>query len=278
MQDEIGESTDAWGAKFLNKQRGVVGEVKEPIIKGENWEDSSNAHIPIELLTMDIEKINEQCAKTDKFIMAGECPRPFEQLQFLRGTEELYIDLMLKPKGMYAFIDKMHDFYCNWVKLWSKTDVDGIMMMDDWGSQFSLLINPIIWRELFKPMYRDYINIAKKYGKKTFMHSDGYTLEIIPDLIDLGLDAFNTQIFCIGLDKLSQFKGEITFWGEIDRQHILMNGTKKEVCDAVKKVYDTLWENGGCIAQCEFGAGANPENVYTVFETWNKLVCKEGAL
>lgn len=268
---EIGEATDEWGAKFINKQRGIIGEVKEPVILGDNWEDVSRTHIPYELLTINKEKINEQCAKTDKFVFAGECPRPFEQLQFLRGTTELYIDLMLKPKGMYDYIEKMHDYYCSWVEVWAQTDVDGINMMDDWGSQISLLINPREWKEMFRPMYRDYIDIAKKYGKKTFMHSDGYTLEIIPELIDLGLDAINSQIFCIGIDKLKQFKGKITFWGEIDRQHILVKSTKEEVKQAVNNVYDALWDNGGCIAQCEFGAGANPENVYTVFDTWDKI-------
>ncbi len=61
------------------------------------------------------------------------------------------------------------------------------------------------------------------------MHSDGYTFRIFPDLIDLGLDAFNTQIFCMGVDKLEQFKGKITFWGEIDRQHLLVDASPEEV-------------------------------------------------
>ena len=49
--------------------------------------------------------------------------------------------------------------------------------------------------------------------KKMFMHSDGNTLRIIPKLIDLGLDAMNCQIFCIGIEKLAPFKGKLTFWG-----------------------------------------------------------------
>jgi len=269
---EVGEYTDIWGAKFKNIQRGIIGEVKEPIILGDNWETQDEAHIPYELLGIDKKKINEQCAKTDKFIIAGECPRPFEQLQFLRGTVQLYMDLAAKPQGMIKFMEKMHSFYCEWVEAWAQTDVDGIMMMDDWGSQNSLLISPKMWEDIFKPMYKDYIDIAKKYGKKTFMHSDGNTIEIIPHLIELGLDAFNTQIFCIGIEKLKQFKGKITFWGEIDRQHILVDNTQEQVAQAVKSVYENLWDSGGCIAQCEFGAGANPDNVYTVFETWDALL------
>ena len=269
---ELGEHIDFWGAKFANIQRGVHGEVREPIILGDNWEIQDKVHIPYELLTIDKDKINEQCANTDKFIMAGELPRPFEQMQFLRGTAELFMDLAMKSSGMIKFMKKMHDFYCRWVEVWAQTDVDGIMIMDDWGSQQNLLINPLTWVEFFKPMYKDYIDIAKKYGKKTFMHSDGNTIQIIPHLIELGLDAFNTQIFCVGVENLKQFRGKITFWGEIDRQHILVDYTQEQVAEAVKLVYDNLWDNGGCIAQCEFGAGANPDNVRTVFETWDKLM------
>ncbi len=265
----IGTHMDAWGAKFHNVQRGVIGEVKEPLIVGEDWEDAGKAHIPYELLSIDPSFINRQCAVDNRFIMAGECPRPFEQLQFLRGTENLFMDLAYKPSGMMAFLEQMHDFYCSWVEAWAKTDVDGIMFMDDWGSQKSLLINPSTWVEIFKPVYRDYINIAKKYNKKTFMHSDGYTLQIIPHLIDLGLDAFNTQIFCMGMEPLKQFKGEITFWGEMDRQHMLVTATPEEVRQAVHSVFDALWADGGCIAQCEFGAGGKTDNVRAVYEGWN---------
>ena len=103
------------------------------------------------------------------------------------------------------------------------------------------------------------------------MHSDGNTLLIYPKLIEMGLDAFNSQIFCMGLDNLEQYKGKITFWGEIDRQHMLPNGSVKDIENAVKEVYDRLWDNGGCIAQCEFGPGAKGENVYAVYNTWNSL-------
>ena len=121
------------------------------------------------------------------------------------------------------------------------------------------------------PMYRDYINIAHKYGKKIFMHSDGHILSIIPKLIDLGLDAINSQIFCMGVENLAQFKGKITFWGEIDRQHLIPHGSQEDIDRAVESVYNTLWQDGGCIAQCEFGPGANPDNVYRIYQHWAHL-------
>jgi hypothetical protein len=108
-----------------------------------------------------------------------------------------------------------------------------------------------------------------------FMHSDGHTLAIFPDLIELGLDAINAQIFCIGVENLAPFTGNITFWGEIDRQHLLPHATPDEIDRAVHSVYETLWRKGGCIAQCEFGPGAKPENVRQVYASWEALTRRE---
>ncbi len=267
---KVGEFTDPWGCVFVNLQDGVIGEVKNPIVK--DWTtDVGKVHVPREWLSIDPDAVNRFCAESDKFVMGDCCPRPFERIQFIRGTADFYVDLMTRPPEMMAFLQQMHRFFCEQLEQWVKTDVDGIGFMDDWGTQQSLLIDPVLWREIFKPLYRDYIQIAHGAGKKVFMHSDGHTLDIYPDLIELGLDAFNSQIFCMGLDDLSQYAGQITFWGEIDRQHILPRATTAEVDQAVKDVYAKLWKNGGCIAQCEFGAGARPENVRQVFDTWDAL-------
>lgn len=261
---------DDWGCVFLNRQKGIIGEVKQPLVQDEEWEDCDAVHIPEEWLSFDRQAVDDFCAATDRFLLAGCYPRPFEQLQFIRGTENLFIDLMLQPPKMLDFIAKMHDFYCRQLELWGQTKVDALMIMDDWGTQKSLLISPSIWVEIFKPMYRDYIGIAKKYNKKMFMHSDGNTSSILPHLIELGLDAINTQIFCMDFQELEQFAGQITFWGEIDRQNLLPYATEEEIDAAVKSVMDTFWRDGGVIAQCEFGIGANPRNVYRAFEAWSK--------
>lgn len=269
-QHGIGEFTDEWGATFVNVQAGVIGEVKRPLI-GDWATDTVRVHIPREWLTIDRDAINRDCAATEKFTLCGCCPRPFEQLQFLRGTADLYMDLTDPPPEMLAFMATMHAFYCELLEAWAHTDVDALRIMDDWGSQRSLLISPAMWRTYFGPMYRDYVQIAHAAGKKFFMHSDGHILAIYPDLIEIGVDALNSQIFCMGVEKLAPFAGQITFWGEIDRQRLLAFATPAEVEAAVRSVYAQLWRNGGCIAQCEFGAGARPENVARVFATWDEI-------
>ena len=266
-----GSYIDEWGCRFEMFEDGYIGEVKTPLVIDENWADTSRVHFPKELLSVDISEVNAQCAATDKFIRAAYSPSPFERLQYIRTSEMLYCDLADIPGGLKSFIAKLHTFYCDVLELWAKTDVDALSIFDDWGSQKSLLINPNLWRSVFKPLYKDYIDIAHKSGKKAFMHSDGHTLAIYPDLIELGLDAFNSQLFCMGLDSLAAYKGQITFWGEIDRQNLLPYATTDEIAEAVRAVREALWQNGGAIAQCEFGVGSNPANVLAVYETWDEF-------
>ena len=105
------------------------------------------------------------------------------------------------------------------------------------------------------------------------MHSDGYIFDIYGDLIELGLDAVNSQLFIMDIEEIgNQYGGQITFWGEIDRQHLLPNGTTEQISEAVQRVKDALYHNGGVIAQCEFGPGGRPENVEMVYQAWEDVI------
>jgi hypothetical protein len=266
----IGEYVDEWGCTWLGRQRGVVGEVKKPLVA--TWEDLPKVRPPEEFLTIDVEQINAFCKSTDLFVNGGCCPRPFERMQFIRGSENLYFDLAEQPRELFALLERVHQFYMEELELWAKTDVDSVYFMDDWGAQRALLISPRQWRKIFKPLYKDYIDLAHRHGKFIFMHTDGYTRDILPDLVELGLDAVNTQIFTMDIEELGRsFAGKITFWGEIDRQHLLSFATTQEVDLAVRRVKESLYCHGGIIAQCEFSAGSKPENVYQVYQTWNEV-------
>lgn len=266
----VGTFIDEWGCIFVNRQQGVIGEVKQPALK--DWQDLEQLRFPEELLSVDVEAVNAFCKGTDKFVLAGTCPRPFERLQFIRKTENLMVDLIEHPVEFERLLHKVHEFFLKELELWVATDVDGLTFMDDWGAQRALLISPTLWRNYFKPLYKDYIDMAHSHGKYIFMHSDGHISAIIPDLVELGLDALNSQLFCMDIEDIGRkFRGKITFWGEIDRQYILPFGTPEEVIHAVRRVKEALYQDGGVIAQCEFSAGGKPENVYLVFKTWQDL-------
>jgi len=182
------------------------------------------------------------------------------------------IDIAMDSPEMKTLIDFIHNHYLREVEAWAKTDIDAIGIMDDWGMQEGMIVDPGYFRKYYKSLYRDYVEIARKYGKYVFMHSDGNISEILADLVDVGIDAINSQLFCMDIEELGRkFKGKITFWGEIDRQQILPHGNREDITAAVNLVYKNLYQNGGVIAQCEFGPAARPENIFHVFESWNKI-------
>ncbi len=132
--------------------------------------------------------------------------------------------------------------------------------------------SPKLWRGFYKPLYAEYCRIAHAAGKFVFFHSDGHIMEIYPDLIEIGVDAVNSQLFCMDIEEIGRrFKGQITFWGEIDRQNVLPFGTVDDVRAAVRRVRRALDDGrGGVIAQCEWGIGVKAEDVAAVFETWEE--------
>ena len=222
----------------------------------------------------DFTSVNRSCAKTDKFVLvvfANET-RPFERMQFLRGTENLFLDLAYGTKELFKLRDMVHEFFMKEVEMWANTDIDAYALDDDWGSQTNLLIPPDQWREFFKPLYKDYCDILHAKDKYVFMHSDGNISSIFPDLIEIGVDAINSQLFCMDLESIADlYAGKITFWGEIDQQTILPFGTTEDVRAAVRRVKKGFCKGtGGVIAQCSWGMLDPRENIEAVFDEWER--------
>ena len=271
----IGEYIDEWGCEFTNIHDGVIGEVKKPVM--EEITDLDLLIPPYDILPIDVEKakeiVNKACAESDKFVQAACCPRPWERFQFLRGTENAMMDLALSPEETEEALQKIHAFYMKELEFWVSTDVDSIMFMDDWGAQKDLLISPRMWKRFFKPLYKDFCDLAHANGKFVFMHSDGCITKIYKDLIEVGVDAVNSQLFCMDMEEIAEIaKGKITFWGEIDRQHVIPAKDTQIGREAVRKVSKHLYSpKGGIIAQFELGPGANPAMAFAIMDEWEKI-------
>lgn len=277
----IGEHTDEWGCTYINAQAGVHGEVKAPLLPElGNWKEVVRA--PYEILPINQEAardaVNRSCAASDTFMMATCCPRPWERYQFIRGTENAMMDMMEVDDDVRGLLKLIHDFYIKECEFWCSTDVDGITFMDDWGSQRQLLLPPYVWRDMFKPLYKEYCAIAHAAGKFVFMHSDGFISEVFEDLIEIGVDALNSQLFCMDIADLGRRgKGKITFWGEIDRQHALPSKNPDDGRRAVRKVAKELFDpRGGIFVQFEASAGCNPETMIATLEEWDAVQREAG--
>ncbi len=267
----VGTFRDEWGCVFENIQAGLIGEVRHPLV--DEWSKLDLVKPPDSLLQLDVEEINRCCAAGGKFMMPYCWARPFERMQFLRGSQNLYMDLAEQPPELLELLRVVHGYFRREAEAWSRTRVDALGIMDDWGSQRSLLISPTLWRRLFKPLYKEYCDIAHAAGKKVFMHSDGCIEKIYEDLIEIGVDAINSQLFIMDIEAIGKrCKGRITFWGEMDRQHLLPKGTTDECRRAVRRVAAALMhQGGGVIAQFEFGAAAKLANAYAIFDEWDAV-------
>jgi uroporphyrinogen-III decarboxylase len=269
-----GRYIDEWGCIWECGEDGVVGEVKNPMM-GENWALLDSFTPPWEILeNANWDKVNlaqDKNLKTEKKYMLLGCGGPFERMQFLRGTENLFADMADNTSEFRKLLEMVHEFCLREIEGWSNTATDAISFSDDWGSQVSLLISPEMWRDLFKPLYKQYCTVIHSAGKKVFMHSDGNITSIYQDLIDIGIDAINSQLFCMDIDEIARhFRGKITFWGEIDRQNVLPFGSPEDVHNAVRRVRKALDQNaGGVIAQCEWGSKTPAENIRAVFAAWD---------
>ncbi len=272
-----GQYTDEWGSVWYLAEPGVVGEVKEPVLA--DWSGMVKFQPPWSLIRgRDLSYANRYCEQTDKFMLSECVARPFERLQFLRGSQNLYYDIGYGTKEFRKLLEMVHEYYIEDTQAWCNSNVDAISFMDDWGSAQRLLIQPSLWREIFKPLYKDYCDLAHAAGKYAFFHSDGNITSIYGDLIEVGIDAVNSQLFCMDIEALAkQFKGKITFWGEIDRQYVMPFGKPEEVSQAVWRVRNALDDGrGGLIAQCEWGKDNPMQNVEMVFRTWEEPLPSAG--
>ena len=273
---EAGEFTDPWGSRWVNLQPGVIGEVKYPVL--EDYDALEGYRAPTEQFLREWAEHREEVAaqialarQQGKFIIGGWISI-FERLQFLRGTENLYCDIALEEEGMFTMIDLVMDFMRVYVDAWTAMDVDAIPFGDDWGSQISLLISPAAWVKLFKPLYQELFDRIHAAGKKVFFHSDGYIWDLYPHFIEMGVDAINSQLWCMGVEKVAeQFAGKITFWGEISRQTILPNGTPEGVKAAARTMIHALRVNGGgLIGQSEINKDVPLANIEAFYQAWEE--------
>ena len=268
---EPGTYKDGWGCVWTNFKSGIIGEVKESPLA--DYSNLKTYKSPKELLKLGMERVDSSLAEAkDKFLFAPWGVDLFERMQYLRGTENLYIDIMEESDEFLLMKDIVFDFYLEFMKIWLERDIDGFIFADDWGGQNSLLVPPRVFRKIFKPMYKILIDMAKQKGKYVFFHSDGNITEIYDDFVELGVDAINSQLWCMDINEISRkYRGKISFWGEISRQTTLPFGTSEDVRNDANTMKRLLMHNGGgLIGTAAPGDECPLENILESLKCWNK--------
>ena len=270
-----GRSTDEWGCIWERIDSGIVGQVVQHPL--ERWEKVKEYRFPDALAYWrfdlpQIDKTVQQAKEEQKYIIAygGNL---FELLQWLRGYENLMIDIMQEPERVRYLAEKIVEYNLKTVERWMEFEVDAILFQDDWGTQKQLMIPPHLWRDIFKPYYARLFALVHRAGRHVHFHTDGFTLNIIPDLIEIGVDVLNPQFSTMNLEQLAQMvAGKVCLRSDIDRQYILNRASPEEVKDYIKRVLKLFSSSqGGLIAYGEVNSDASLENVETMYEAWEQF-------
>lgn len=175
----------------------------------------------------------------------------FEAGWALRGYEQLLMDLVLDPPLANRILDIPFRYHLAVANKLAEMGVDMLWFGDDVGAQERMLMSPATWRACLKPRLAALIASVKRINPqvKVAYHSDGNVYDIIPELIEIGVDVLNpVQPASMDPERLERtFGGRLCFWGSLDLQRTLPYGTPAQVRDEVLTRLRTLGRGGGLI-------------------------------
>jgi hypothetical protein len=212
------------------------------------------------------------CGFDERWYARGAWITYFEELQQLRGMENLLMDVATQPANYERLLDDLLAFNLRWIRKWTELEYDGLHFGDDWGGQRSLLIKPDAWRRTFKHRYAAMFQRVRQAGLDVWYHSDGFINDIFGDLIEVGVDVINCQVAVVGHDWIAtNARGRIAFRTDIDRQHTLPFGSAAQVKEEVQRTFEACGTPGGGLIACgEVGPDVPLENILAMYEAFRE--------
>lgn len=226
-----------------------------------------------ELLSSSAAKLR---SSTDRAIIGLFGGNLLESGQMLYRNDKFLMNLAMDPDGIHDFLDRLTEIHLKNLDRFLKAvgdSIDIILFGDDLGMQTGPQISPEMYREFFKPRHKLMWEKAKELADvKVMLHCCGGVRELLPDLIDAGLDTINpVQITARGMEPEGlkrDFGSEIVFWGGgADTQQILPEGDPDEVYRHVQELLEIMSLGGGFVFQQVHNIlpGVPPENIMAMF-------------
>ena len=274
--------TDGWGVKRKLSSNELYFDIIESPLADMTTEELRDHSFPEpeeqrKDIVRAVSKFREKYGDTDYAVATQIFGTTFELSWYLRGFEQFLKDLYQNTEFVKLLLDSLVDYWHGFFDiLFEETDdlIDVVMMGDDLATQSDLLINPGVYREIVKPRQRKICSYLKDRGVHVFYHTCGAIRPLIPDLIEIGVDALNpVQGNAAGMetDKLKEdFGDKIAFWGGgMDTQKVMPTGSVEEVRSEVKQRIDDLGPGGGFVFNPVHNIQADvpPENIMETFST-----------
>ena len=195
----------------------------------------------------------------DQFVIAAVPLAYFERAWSLCGMENLLAGMAGDERFVFRLLERILDFNMTMIRHYVEYDIDCVHINDDYGQQTNLIMGPKHWRKFFKPGLKEMAGAVKSKGKYVYLHSCGNISEIIPDLIEIGVDIINPfQPEVMDVFHLkNEYGKDMTFHGGISEQMTLNFGTPDDVEREMRDKMARLGKGGGYILAPSQGMTAN---------------------
>ena len=275
--EEIGggqwERLDEWGNTWGRVDPTSKGEVTKGVLEDLSAVDSYE--FPDYSRPEDYACVRERRAQAlDKWLIGGMPGFDFNIARKMRKLDQYLMDLVLEADRTHELHDHIDVMLEDMIRNYAAAGVDSVMFPEDWGTQNQTLINPDMWQEEFYPRFEKLCGLAHNLGIKVFMHSCGKIEDIVPGLMEAGIDVLQfDQPDLHGINMLAdhQKRGKITFWCPVDIQKTLQQRDEIVIRNRAKEMLDRLWRGRG-----GFIAGYYGDNASIGLEPkWQNYACDE---
>jgi len=234
---------------------------------GSQWESGSIMHLVRPALSKpslggfawpDVDALWHESRDALKARFAGHTDRfravfipfgPFERAWTLRGFTEILTDMIAEPAFCEDLFEAILHHQMDMIEHLVTLDIDAVLFSDDWGQQNGLIMGPDLWRRYLKPRMAKMIGRVHEAGKKAVLHCCGCVTEILPEIIDMGLDCLESvQPEAMDVFELKRIYGrDIAFWGGGPSQSLIPFGPPEEIQHRFKRLRDEVGAGGGYI-------------------------------
>jgi len=192
----------------------------------------------------------QQLKDADAVVVCG-MDQAFKTAWRLRGMENVLCDMLTAPNYVEALYDRLYAFMTAQAVAAARAGVDVIQIYGDLAMQDRMLVNPDAWRRIDKPRLTAFAAAIHAANAQTrfFMHTDGKVTEIIPDLIEAGVDILNPiQPECMDPAEIKRRFGEqLVLHGGVSVQKTLPHGQPADVRKEVRGLVDSCAPGGGFV-------------------------------
>lgn len=166
------------------------------------------------------------------------------------GIEQCWMNLGMHPKLMMAWFDRYADWLCGLVDNCADAGVDFLTLSDDWGSNNTMLFSPRMWRKMIRPYSERVIQHATRRGLPVMLHSDGYLMQILDDVVEMGYSLFHPIQESAGMDPQTikdSYGEKIVLYGSLDVVDGLLAYEGDVLDEYIRRRFEIYAPGGGFI-------------------------------